>query len=61
MFLAEFKKKIKKAQRSTMDTLKVICGICVHVFHRLFKQSTVCLIFPDIGTTVDLPWPRENL
>lgn len=43
-----------------MDTLKVMCGICVHIFHRLFKQSTICLVFPDIGTAVDLPWPWES-
>lgn len=38
-----------------MDTPKVIRGICVHIFHRLFKQSTICLFFPDIDTAVDLP------
>lgn len=43
-----------------MDTLKVMCGICVHIFHRLFKQSTISFIFPDIGTAVDLPWPWES-
>lgn len=35
-----------------MDTLKLVCGICVHIFHRLFNQSTVCSVFPDIGTAV---------
>lgn len=36
MFLAEFKKIIKKAPKSAIDTLEVICSICMHIFHRFF-------------------------